>query len=267
MIPYGAGFGSSFSLAWCTPRSLLGLWLLAPVLTLKRRLTRLLDLGMLALEVPSCLERLGASAGAPSLVVAGCWGFVEPCGLGGETDGLVTETTGVVPSDGETPTLLLPDILPGFNLGIESGPPEEELELGPTPPARADCNEYSDELDIRFDSDVTDPALDIAGSGSGACLVKSDVLPLSILGVSDSSTAPSLVDVFVPSVQASDMSEIEPLRLIIEDARDDSVPYVAAPRGNEKLAGSTYASRSVGSEIVLFKLAGGGFSLEAVDSR
>ena len=210
MIPYGAGFGSSFSLAWCIPRSLLGLWLLAPVLTLKRRLTRLLDLGMLALEVPSCLERLGASpGGAPSLLVVACWGFVVvPCAVGGEIDGLVTETIGVA-AFGETPRLLVPEIFPGFNLGMAS--PDEELELGATPPALADCNEYSDELDIRFDSDVVDPAFDIAGSGSGACFVKSDVLALSILGVSDSSTAPSLMDVFVPSVQASDMSEIEPL--------------------------------------------------------
>lgn len=155
-------------------------------------------------------------------------------------------------------------MFPGFNLGMAS--PEEELELGATPPALADCNEYSDELDIRFDSDVVDPAFDIAGSGSGACFVKSDVLPLSILGVSDSSTAPSLMDVFVPSVQASDMSETEPLWLIVEDAREDSVPYVG-PRGNEKLAGSTNASRSTGSEMLLFKLTAEGFSLEAVDSR
>lgn len=222
MIPYGAGFGSSFSLAWCIPRSLLGLWLLAPVLTLKRRLTRLLDLGMLALEVPSCLERLGASPGAPSFVTD-CWGFVVPCGVGGKVDGFVTETIGVATS-GETPRLLLPDIFPGFNLGMVSGPTEDELEPGATPPALTDCNEYSDELDIRFDSDVVDAAFDIAGSGSGACLVKSDVLSLSILGVSDSSTAPSFVDVFVPSVQASDMSETEPLWLIVDDARDDSVP-------------------------------------------
>lgn len=142
------------------------------------------------------------------LAVACCGFVVVPCAVGGETDGLVTETIGVAAS-GETPRLLVPEIFPGFNLGMAS--PEEELELGATPPALADCNEYSDELDIRFDSDVVDPAFDIAGSGSGACLVKSDVLPLSILGVSDSSTAPSLMDVFVPSVQASDMSEIEPL--------------------------------------------------------
>jgi hypothetical protein len=196
-------------------------------------------------------------------LAAASGGFVEPCGVGGDIDGLVTETIGVVLS-GETPMFLLPGVFPGCNLGMAS--PEDELELGPKPPALAECNEYSDELDIRFDS-VVDMAFDIAASGSGSCLVKSDVLPLSILGVSDSSTAPSLVDVFVPSVQASDMSETEPLWLIVEDARDDSVPYVVPRGGNEKLAGSTYASLSAGSEMLLFKLTAEGFSLEAVDSR
>ena len=45
------------------------------------------------------------------------------------------------------------------------------------------------------------------------------------------------------------------------------MPYAVPLRGNEKLAGSTYASRSTGSEMLLFKLTAEGFSLEAVDSR
>ena len=99
-----------------------------------------------------------------------------------------------------------------------------ELELGPTPPALADVNEYSDELDIRFDSEFTvELFLDIAGSGSWVCPVMSVVLAPRILGVSDSSAAVSLTEAFVPSVQASDMSDIDPVRLMVDEARDDSV--------------------------------------------
>lgn len=183
------------------------------MLPLKRRLARLLDRGILALEVPSCLvaERFGASTGTPSFIIVWCE-LVGPCGPNCDPEGAVVET-----ADGT------------------SDPATEALELGIPPPALAELNEYREDVDIRLMSAfVADAVLRIPGSGKGVFFVLSDMIAAANFGVSESSIADSSIEAVVPSVQACEASEAVLLRLVIEEACD-----VADKRpdslGNEKL--------------------------------
>lgn len=115
-----------------------------------------------------------------------------------------------------------------------SDPAAEAAELC-TPPALAELKEYRDEVDMRlFSALVLDPALRIAGSGSGTYFAGSDMFPASNFGVSESSMAESLMEAVVPSVQASEASEAVLLWLVVEEA-DELTIGLDSPRGNGKL--------------------------------
>lgn len=159
-----------------------------------------------------------------------------------------TETAEVEVSGWEVTEPLLGDrALPG---ALELGPPASDpladaAELG-APPALTEPREYMDETDMRLEprSD-SDGAARSAGSGSGECLESSAILPGTILGVSESSTAKSsrlvLLGLIPPCLAESKFAGFR--RLYVEEVRD----LVANGGGIEKDAGSESVSVMLGS--------------------